>query len=182
VCSDRTAIRLLEIRVERMFDRGDYYVQSGTPFTMSKWSESKWLRDRSRPRDIGNPTTPLNTRAIIFSRCSTSFQNPDTGSCVNPTEVHWEQGTGSPNASTEGRNTLRTGGTNSFDLNVTKSISFGDSRHLELRWEAMNAFNHPQFVQANPMNVTTALAGQFLNRDFADSGIRSMWVQAKVVF
>jgi hypothetical protein len=25
-------------------------------------------------------------------------------------------------------------------------------------------------------------AGQFLNRDFTNSGIRSMWVQAKLVF
>ena len=39
---------------------------------------------------------------------------------MNPTEVHWVQGTGSPNASTVGRNTLRTGGTNNFDLNLTE--------------------------------------------------------------
>jgi hypothetical protein len=72
---------------------------------------------------------------------------------VNPTEVHWVQGTGSPNASTVGRNTLRTAGTNNFDLNVTKSIPFGESRHLELRWEALNALNHPQFVNVPQMSV-----------------------------
>jgi hypothetical protein len=92
------------------------------------------------------------------------------------------QGTGSPNASTVGRNTLRTGGTNNFDLNVTKSIPFGESRHLELRWEALNAFNHPQFVNVPQKSVNSTPAGRFLNRDFTDSGIRSMWVQAKVVF
>jgi hypothetical protein len=32
------------------------------------------------------------------------------------------------------------------------------------------------------MSVTGAPVGQFLNRDFSDSGIRSMWVQAKLVF
>jgi len=32
------------------------------------------------------------------------------------------------------------------------------------------------------MEVFTTPAGQFLNRNFTDSGIRTMWVQAKVVF
>ena len=92
------------------------------------------------------------------------------------------QGTGSPNASTVGRNTLRTGGTNNFDLNLTKAIPLGEGRRLELRWEALNAFNHPQFVQVPPKSVTGTPARQFLNRGFTGSGIRSMWVQVKVVF
>jgi hypothetical protein len=53
---------------------------------------------------------------------------------------------------------------------------------LELRWEALNAFNHPQYVQVPPMSVVSAPPGQFLNRAFTDSGIRSMWVQVKVMF
>jgi hypothetical protein len=32
------------------------------------------------------------------------------------------------------------------------------------------------------MSVTSTPAGQFLNRDFTGSGIRTMWVQAKLVF
>jgi hypothetical protein len=31
------------------------------------------------------------------------------------------------------------------------------------------------------MSVNGAPAGRFLNRDFTDSGIRSMWVQVKLV-
>jgi hypothetical protein len=81
-----------------------------------------------------------------------------------------------------GRNTLRTGGTNNFDFNLTKSIPLGEARRLELRGEALNAFNHPQFVNVPPMSVNGTPAGQFLNRDFTDSGIRSMWVQVKLVF
>jgi hypothetical protein len=53
---------------------------------------------------------------------------------------------------------------------------------LELRREALNAFNHPQFMQAPDARVFGAPASRFLNRDFADSGIRSMQVQVKVVF
>ena len=92
------------------------------------------------------------------------------------------EGTGFPISSTVGRNTLHTGGTNNFDLNLTKAIPFGEKRRLELRWEALNAFNHPQFIQVPQMSVVTTPAGQFLNRDFTNSGIRTMWVQAKVVF
>ena len=94
--------------------------QSGTPFTVANGSDRNGMGSKADRPDIGNPTAPMNTRAIIFPQCSTGYKNPDTGSCVNPTEVHWVQGTGSPNASTVGRNTLRTGGTNNFDLNVTK--------------------------------------------------------------
>ena len=156
--------------------------QSGTPFTVANGSNRNGFGTKADRPDIGNPAAPVNSRAIIFSQCSTGYEDPDTGFCVNPTEVHWVQGTGSPNASTVGRNTLRTGGTNNFDLNVTKSIPFGESRHLELRWEALNAFNHPQFVNVPQMSVNGTSAGRFLSRDFTDSGIRSMWVQAKVVF
>ena len=156
--------------------------QSGTPFTVANGSNRNGFGTKADRPDIGNPAAPVNTRAIIFPRCSTGYKNPDTGSCVNPTEVHWVQGTGSPNASTVGRNTLRTGGTNNFDLNLTKAIPFGESRRLELRWEALNAFNHPQFVQVPPKSVTGTPVAQFLDRDFTDGGIRSMWVQAKLVF
>jgi hypothetical protein len=156
--------------------------QSGTPFTVANGSNRNGFGTKADRADIGNPAAPVNSRAIIFPQCSTDYKNPDTGSCVNPTEVHWVQGTGSPNASTVGRNTLRTGGTNNFDLNLTKAIPLGEPRRLELRWEALNAFNHPQFVQVPPMSVTGTPAGQFLNRDFTGSGIRSMWVQVKLVF
>jgi hypothetical protein len=156
--------------------------QSGTPFTVANGSDRNYdtfLEDRP---DIGNPNAPLNTRANIFPACASGYKNPDTGSCVTPGEVHWVEGVGFPNAATVGRNTLHTGGTNNFDLNLTKSIPVGEKRRLELRWEAFNALNHPQFIQVPPMQVFTTPAGQFLNRDFTNSGIRTMWVQAKVVF
>ncbi len=156
--------------------------QSGTPFTVGNgFDRNNDGFSEDRP-DIGNPNAPLNTRTIIFPACATGYQNPDTLSCVSPGDVHWVEGIGFPNAATVGRNTLHTGGTNNFDLNLTKSIPLGEKRRLELRWEAFNAFNHPQFIQVPQMSVVGTPAGRFLNRDFTDSGIRSMWVQVKVVF
>ncbi len=156
--------------------------QSGTPFTVGNgFDRNNDGFSEDRP-DIGNPSVPLDTRAIIAPKCATGYQNPDTLSCVSPGDVHWVEGTGFPNAATVGRNTLHTGGTNNFDLNLTKAIPVGEKRRLELRWEALNAFNHPQFIQVPQMSVVGTPAGRFLNRDFTNSGIRTMWVQAKVVF
>jgi hypothetical protein len=156
--------------------------QSGTPFTVANGSDRNNDTIPADRPDIGNPSAPLNSRAIIAPSCSTGFKNPDTSLCLSPGDVHWVEGTGFPNASTVGRNTLRTGGTNNFDLNLSKSFPAGEKRRLEFRWEALNAFNHPQFVQVPQMSVSGTPAGRFLNRDFTDSGIRSMWGQIKLIF
>src|SRR5262249_14542131 len=151
--------------------------QSGTPYTVQNGFDRNgdgWPSDRP---DIGNPQAPRNSRAVLSLPCATGYQNPDTLDCINPSAARWVEGTGSPNASTSGRNTLFTNGTNNFDLTLFKSFAIRERRRLEFRWEAMNAFNHPQFVQVPQRNVVNTLAGQFLNRDLTDSGIRSMWVQ-----
>ncbi len=156
--------------------------QSGTPFTAANGTDRNNDGIPADRPDIGNPNAPLNSRAIIASSCSTGYQNPDTSRCVSPGDVHWIEGAGLPNASTVGRNTLRTGGTNNFDLNLTKALLLGEQRRLEFRWEALNALNHPQFVQVPLTSVNGTPAGRFLNRDFTDSGIRSMWAQIKLIF
>jgi hypothetical protein len=156
--------------------------QSGTPFSVGNGSDRNNDGITGDRPDIGNPSAPLNTRAIILPGCPSGYQNPETDSCVNPGDVHWVEGSGFPNPATVGRNTLRTGGTNNFDFNLTKSFPFGESRRVELRWETLNALNHPQFVNVPQMSVNGTPAGRFLNRDFTDSGIRSMWVQVKLLF
>ncbi len=72
--------------------------------------------------------------------------------------------------------------TNSFDLSLFKSFAIGEGKRLEFRWEAVNAFNHPQFTEVPERDVLGTTASRFLNRDFTNSGIRSMWVQVKVLF
>jgi hypothetical protein len=156
--------------------------QSGTPFTAANGTDRNNDGIPADRPDIGNPSAPLNSRAIIAPGCSSGYRNPDSSACVSPTDVHWVEAIGFPNAATVGRNTLRTGGTNNFDLNLTKSVPFGEKRRLEFRWEALNAFNHPQFFQVPQTSVNGTPAGRFLNRDFTDSGIRSMWAQIKFNF
>jgi hypothetical protein len=161
--------------------------QSGAPFTVANdfdRNNDGILQDRP---DIGNPNAPLNSRAVVTPAsasqfCSTGYRNPDTGLCVSPSDVHWIEGAGLPNAATVGRNTLNTGGIVNFDLDLTKSLPIGEGRRLEFRWEALNALNHPQFTSIPAFKVVGAPPGRFLNKDVTDSGIRTMWAQVKVVF
>jgi hypothetical protein len=164
--------------------------QSGAPFTVANgFDRNNDLLNNDRP-DIGNPNAPLNSRAILApSRCATGYRNPDTDACVTPADVHWIEGTGQPNASTVGRNTLVAGGISNFEAALTKSFRIGEQRRLEFRWEALNVLNHPQFTQIPERTVNdgsappqAGLASRFLNPDFTNSGTRSMWVQLKLVF
>ena len=129
----------------------------------------------------------LNTRAIVFQSCPTGYQSQDTGACVTPADVHWIDNRGLPNANTVGRNTLLAGGINNFDLTLSKSFQIAEQKRLEFRLEALNALNHPQFTQFPERAVTSrgpvpGSPSHFLNRDFTDSGIRTMWVQLKLLF
>src|SRR5262245_19569299 len=163
--------------------------QSGTPFTvqngLDRNNDAVPGPDRT---DIGNPDAPLSSRAVLdgrpaAQRCATGYQNADTRACVEPSQVHWVQApVGSlANASTVGRNTLETGGTNNFDLSLFKTFTIHEGKRLEFRWEAMNAFNHPQFTEV-PEKTLAVPSSRFLNRDFTDIGIRSTWAQVKILF
>jgi hypothetical protein len=162
--------------------------QSGARFSLQNGFDRNHdgLAD-DRP-DIGNPRAPINSRAAFTPPsgsgfCATGYRNPDTGFCVTPGDVHWlEAGLTLPNASTVGRNTLVAGGINNFDVSLSKSLQIREQKRLEFRWEAFNALNHPQFTQVPKRDVQNAAPGQFLNRDFTDSGIRSMWAQIKMIF
>jgi hypothetical protein len=143
-----------------------------------------WPEDRP---DISNPTAPLSSRAILWTTtgpqaCQTGYRNPDTNACTSPADVHWIEGTGFPNASTIGRNTLFTGGTNNFDMSLLRTVHIAERASLEFRFEAQNALNHPQFVQVPQKDIVNTPPGRFLNRDFTDGGIRSIWLQVKLLF
>jgi hypothetical protein len=71
---------------------------------------------------------------------------------------------------------------NNFDVSLSKSFQIAERKRLEFRWETLNAFNHAQFTRVPDKSVVGSAPGRFLNRDFTDSGIRSMWAQLKLVF
>lgn len=166
--------------------------QSGAPFTIVNGADRNGdgLSTADRP-EIGNPNAPHNTRAIIVptATCSTGFQNPDTKGCVTPNDVYVVQAQllpgnvpNFPTGKTLGRNTERSNWTKNFDMNVFKTFRFTERFKLEYRVEAFNVFNHPQFTGVPGRNVTSTVAGQFLDFNQLNGGGRTMRMGLKLLF
>jgi hypothetical protein len=93
-----------------------------------------------------------------------------------------------------GRNTLKMAGINNVDLSLAKKFNFSESKWFEIRGDASNLFNHPQFTPGAVSNIKLSSETNtraFLitgNRDFYalskyfPSNARSMQLVAKFVF
>jgi outer membrane receptor protein involved in Fe transport len=70
---------------------------------------------------------------------------------------------------TAGRNSLRAFPLYQFDVAIHRRFKFGDRAFAELRAEAFNVFNHPNFGTPDPdiRNTTFGFSTQMLNRDLA---------------
>ena len=65
-------------------------------------------------------------------------------------------------ADNSGINRLRLPGTNDWDMSLFKRINLKERSYVQLRLEAFNAFNHPQFASFNSTIVFNQ-AGQIIN-------------------
>jgi hypothetical protein len=95
------------------------------------------------PVSLGNPTTLewFNTAAFCSPVSSFGSTTPASGNtCANP------NGTSFGDA---GRNTIEGPGQIVFDMNLSKTITFKESRALELRMQAANVFNTVHFTAIN---------------------------------
>ena len=136
----------------------------------------------------GDPNQGSGVKALTNSKGDTVAYL-----ALNPNARYIRAGLGVfPNA---GRNTLQMPGMNNFDLSIGNKFNFAESRWVEIRADASNAFNHPQFtpglinsVKLTPYNSgdRTYLGTQ--NSNFQDwahtfpSSARSMQLVLKVVF
>jgi outer membrane receptor protein involved in Fe transport len=158
--------------------------QTGLPYTVQNGSDRGGFGQTAAERpDIGNLAAPLNTRAVIVApaTCSTGFQNPDTGSCVDPNTVHFIEGIGNPNARTVGRNTLRAPGVDNLDASIAKRFKFTERTGLEFRVDMFNALNTTNlgFFPFVSRAVNGSPTGAFNDFTQTDSIGRSMRVRAK---
>jgi len=160
--------------------------QTGFPYTIANGVDRNGDGQTGPDRaDIGNINAPLNTRAILKSTCATGYGNPDAVGtpCIDPTTVHFIQGTGNPNANTVGRNTLRAPGIDNLALGITKRFRFTERVGLEYRAEMFNALNTlslGNFVAARTVNGSAL--GSFLDFNQTDSPGRSMRMRVKLDF
>jgi len=164
--------------------------QTGAPYTMTNGTDRNGDGQSGPDRpDIGDPTAPLNTRAVRAASCSTGFANPDlNGACVNPSTVHWVEGFGLPNARTVGRNTQLAPGFNNLDMSLAKSFKIGERSNFEYRVDMFNATNTINFITVpsrvvnSNANVKPGQISPFLNLLNDNSIGRSMQMRLKLTF
>jgi outer membrane receptor protein involved in Fe transport len=160
--------------------------QTGFPYTVVNGSDRNGDGQTTADRpDISNLAAPLNTRAIISASCATGFTNPDgsAGNCVDPTTVHFIEGTGLPNARTLGRNALRAPGYSNLDAGIAKHFKFGERRDLMFRAEMFNAFNATNFSnRVAPRTLNGSKPGSFLDFTQTESYGRTMRMRLTFYF
>ena len=179
--------------------------ESGVPFTVTNGFESNGISGTDRPNH--NPSGQRGVRAVPAVNAQgfiTGYTNPDAGNAtidpntaefiINPTFTAGLAGS-VPRVGSLGRNTVRTPGTNNWNLNILKTTRITESTRLEFRTEFFNIFNHPQYLQGSisPFSPTngnientagTATAERFLNPNTpaTDGGGRVVRYQLKFIF
>jgi hypothetical protein len=95
---------------------------------------------------------------------------------------------------TAGRNTLQMPGINNFDFSLAKKFNVTESKYFEIRGDASNLFNHPQFTAGYINSVrltsqtTTTVFLQPASPQFAQwsnnfpSNSRTLQIVARIVF
>ena len=160
--------------------------QTGFPFTVANGTDRNGdgQADPDRP-DISNAAAPVNARAVIKESCPTGFGNPDaTGTpCIDPTTVHFIEGSGNPNGKTVGRNTLWAPGLDNLDLGIAKRFRFSERTNLEYRLDMFNALNTLNLgYRVASRTVSGTAAGAFLDFNQTESVARTMRMRLKVTF
>lgn len=179
--------------------------ESGVPFTVANGLESNGITGQDRPNH--NPNGQRGVRAIPVVNAQgfiTGYANPDAGNApidpntaefiANPTYTFGLAGAVRRIGSL-GRNTERSPGTNTFDINIQKTTRLSENTRIQFRTEFFNVFNNPQFTQGSispftPVggtigsNVAVTAAGRFLNPDTptSDGGGRTIRYQIKLIF
>ena len=160
--------------------------QTGLPYTVingtDRNGDGQSLPDRP---DVSNLAAPLNTRAVLKASCPTGYGNPDaTGvPCIDPTTVHFIEGTGAPNAKTAGRNAFLAPGLDNLDVAISKRFRFTERMNLEFRADMFNAFNTLNLgYRVAPRTVNGTAGGSFLDFNETESVPRTMRMRLKFSF
>lgn len=137
-----------------------FVLESGSPFTplVGTNDNSGALSGNWYPNVIGNPNVSNPTVNDWFNTC-TVLQNGSTfpSGCTNPA---WAVPTPG-HFGDAGRNILRGPGIEDVDISLGKNFKFPlphETGNLQIRFDALNALNHPNFAAPNN-SVGTSGAG-----------------------
>ncbi|MGH9718762.1 MAG: TonB-dependent receptor domain-containing protein, partial [Bryobacteraceae bacterium] len=114
-------------------------LQTGLPFSAGLANANTNGAGGSRPDLVGNPKLASDQQSISRWFDVTAF--------ARPTEIRFGN---------LGRNTLSGPGRVNFDMSLFKNFPITERAKLELRGEAFNIWNHPQFGQPNASIVVGA--------------------------
>lgn len=180
--------------------------ESGVPYTVVNGADADAIGGNLDRPDY-NPNGIRGTRAVPF--ITTAAVNPcaaavgtlvyttgptGTGTCTNPAQAEYIGILASSGRTgTLGRNTLKTPGTNNFNVNILKRVRLTENTRIEFRTEFYNIFNHPQLTQGSvspfspggtgvSASVIGSALGQFLDPTFTDGGGRVIRYQLKFIF
>jgi hypothetical protein len=156
--------------------------QSGADANLNADTVDRTILNPAGTANIGSDVTALKNSA--GATVAYLAKNP------NARYIRAQQGT----YPTAGRNTLEMPGINNFDLSIAKKFNFRESKYFEIRGDASNAFNHPQYTAGyvNTVRLTSQTNSNIFlvpsAPQFADwsnnfsSNSRSLQIVAKFVF
>ncbi len=170
--------------------------ESGAPLTITNGVDADSIGGNLDRPDY-NPFGQRGVRAVPNAGSPTGYVNPDANNApIDPSTAEFiGLAAGSGRTGNLGRNTHLTPGTNNWNVNIMKKVKISENKRLEFRTEFFNIFNHPQYTQPSvspfsplggtiPANVTSSVAGRFLNPNTpqSDGGGRVIRYQLKFTF
>ncbi len=118
--------------------------QDGQPFTVLNGPDASGDNTAFNDRVVFNPAGAPGTgsRAVPIFNSSNRLVGYVSS---NPSARFQQLGAQTGRFGNIGRNTMRAGGINNFDINVSKRTKTTERTNVEFRADFFNAFNHPQF-------------------------------------
>ncbi|MCI0418824.1 MAG: carboxypeptidase regulatory-like domain-containing protein [Acidobacteria bacterium] len=118
----------------------------------------------------GLPFTPTTGRDLANIGTTTLPNRLASGQLENPTIDRWFDPSAFANPAaftfgTSGVNILRADGFQNLDVSLSKNLSLGESRYIQIRSEFFNAFNHPNFGAPNANINQPAQVGRVFSAD-----------------
>ena len=127
------------------------------------WLMRGWQLAGTGRASTGQPFTPVMSGANLNLGEAIRPDRIRKGTLPNPTPERWYDLSafpvvpgGSFRFGTSGRNVLDGPGFIGMNLSLYKNITIRERNRLQFRWEAFNAFNHPNFnLPSNAVNTVT---------------------------
>ncbi len=136
---------------------GTYTFESPEYATVQSGIDSNLNDDSAGDRAIINPAGAANTSSDVYA-VDAMGQKVDLGAdntvayvAVNPNARYIRAGYGA--YANGGRNTLKLPYINNFDISAMKRFNFTERMGIELRSDAYNVFNHPQYLPGAVNNI-----------------------------